>query len=704
MEFVLNTRAPRKRLSLTSRLWPLAPQMCRAVALRAVTFSALALAIAAFACPVLLAVSTPVLARNDAAEEAKRMQQETREMQKRAEEQRREAAKEAKRLEQEARRQQKEAEQRQKEAAKQAREAERASKAAAASRPASNGSQTSNTSKSSNSSPANSKSETASKKQTDDDSNSKKADAKTADKKKDEKPDEKDSKDSKDSKDESADIEIDEGPPATVAKWLEKLAGPSKPAVASPAKPIGKPTETAKPAAAQDAAKAAPATPQPVKPTPAKAAAGGRGEPIVFPEFKSEVLAVNATRQTLEKAKALGFKSNAATTLLNLDFAVTRLQAPQGMSAADAKALLARELPASSFALNQKYRIYKTAGNSLGHPASKTIPAGARAAQTGSAAQSCDVDRCFGRDVIGWRPELRRCASGVKIGVIDTAVDVSHPAFAKKKLDVKHLGREGAPGPNWHGTGVAALLAGDASSGTPGLIPDANFYIADIFSADADNEPASDTVSMLRAFDWLESKGVKIINMSLSGPPDDLIRKAIERLASKGVLMVAAAGNEGPAAGPSYPAAYEQVIAVTAVNKDLQSYRYANRGSYIDIAAPGVSIWTALPGSMEGYHSGTSFAAPYVTATLAAIYPRLASKSQAEALRHFSFKDLGAPGPDPIFGNGLVVAPASCSGDEIASTPSASTIVPSSAAAASTRGSTQAGEQLPWLSFQGADR
>ncbi|MEQ1673393.1 MAG: S8 family serine peptidase, partial [Hyphomicrobium sp.] len=317
-------------------------------------------------------------------------------------------------------------------------------------------------------------------------------------------------------------------------------------------------------------------------------------------------------------------------------------------------------------------------------------------------AMACGDDRCFGRDIIGWKPELHSCVSGVKIGVIDTSIDTSHPAFARKKLELKHFGREGARGPDWHGTGITALLAGDASSGTPGLVPDANFFVADIFHADADNEPASDTVSMLRAFDWLEAKGVKVINMSLSGPADDLIRKAVEQLAAKGILMVAAAGNEGPHAGPSYPAAYDQVIAVTAVSKDLQNYRYANRGSYIDVAAPGVSIWTALPGAQGGYHSGTSFATPYVTAALAAIYPRLAAKTQSEALRMISYKDLGTPGPDPVYGQGLLVAPVTCGAGLIANTPGAKNglLGGQNAASNTPAPANQPVEMLPWLSFQ----
>lgn len=515
-------------------------------------------------------------------------------------------------------------------------------------------------------------------------------------------------------------------PPPTIEKWLKQLTSPKTPP--KPAQPVAAgvlpwspgttkttavPPQTGKAAAGKTAVgkpalvkttavaavPAKPAATAPVKVAPvttpsAKAASGGGYvQPIALPELATpDVLAVNATRQTLDRAKELGFKTRPATTFANLAFAVTSLQPPEGMSAAEARALLNRELPKGSFAPNQKYRIYRTASGTDQLKAD-TRPATMRPA---GGPEDCNGDHCFGRTVIGWRPELHACANGVRIGIIDTSVDVTHPAFAHKKIELKHFGTDGAPlGPDWHGTGVTALLAGDASSGTPGMIPDANFYIADIFHADSDQEPASDTVSMLRAFDWLEAKGVKIINMSLSGPPDDLILKAIEKMTAKGVLFVAAAGNEGPTAGPSYPAAYDQVIAVTAVTKDLQGYRYANRGAYIDVAAPGVAIWTALPGAREGFHSGTSFATPYVTATLAALYPSLKAKTHDQALQQIAFKDLGDPGRDPIFGQGLLVAPTACSGAQVASAPA----VPAARSLAP-QGIGATAETLPWLGFQ----
>ncbi len=470
---------------------------------------------------------------------------------------------------------------------------------------------------------------------------------------------------------------VSTAPPATVAQWWRNVTEPK----AAPAK--REPAARNKPANAKAAARGAPAA------------------DLSFPAFeRSEVLAVNATPQTLQRAAALGFTNKGATRLAAFKYSVTKLQAPANMSADVAETLLNEKVPDANVTVNRKYRLFKTAtGDDAGGRELPAVSAGA------GGSVSCGIDHCFGRDIVGWKPALKSCVSqGLKIGIIDTSVDLKHPAFARKKIVVEHLAAGGKPGPDWHGTGVTALLAGDSGSGTPGLIPDASFYVADVFYADTDRQPASDTLSMLRAFDWLEAKDVKLVNMSLSGPPDVLIRRAIERLSARGVVFVAAAGNEGPAAGPSYPAAYDKVIAVTAVGQNLKGYRYANRGAYIDVAAPGVAIWTALPGSKEGYHSGTSFAAPYVTAALAAIYAQLPANAPSEVLQHLQYRDLGAPGADPVYGQGLLIAPASCAGSEIAGAKPA----PNAAAASSGLISTGAArtkvapasgavEVLPWL-------
>ena len=98
------------------------------------------------------------------------------------------------------------------------------------------------------------------------------------------------------------------------------------------------------------------------------------------------------------------------------------------------------------------------------------------------------------------------------------------------------------------------------------------------------------TVSLVRAIDWLLSSDVDAINLSLAGPPNRLLEVALARVAERGVMVLAAAGNGGPMARPKFPAAYETVVAVTAVDAKGRAFRLANRGDYLDLAAPGVNL------------------------------------------------------------------------------------------------------------------
>ena len=157
-------------------------------------------------------------------------------------------------------------------------------------------------------------------------------------------------------------------------------------------------------------------------------------------------------------------------------------------------------------------------------------------------------------------------------------------------------------------------------------------------------------------------RGVQVTNMSLSGPANALLEQLVRRLAERGMVIVAAAGNEGPKAGPAYPAAYADVIAVTAVDRMKRPYRRAGRGEHIDLSAPGVDIWTAASVSGARPKTGTSFAAPFVTAAAALMKSANDGTTAAEihdALGK-SAEDLGAPGKDVVFGWGLLNTRAAC--------------------------------------------
>ncbi|PHQ70486.1 MAG: hypothetical protein COB97_04800 [Paracoccus sp.] len=128
------------------------------------------------------------------------------------------------------------------------------------------------------------------------------------------------------------------------------------------------------------------------------------------------------------------------------------------------------------------------------------------------------------------------------------------------------------------------------------------------------------------------------------------------------ILLIAAAGNTGPAAPPAYPAAYPRVVAVTAIDRRGQVYRRAARGEHIDLAAPGVDVWTAASISGARTKTGTSYAAPFVTAAAALMLqadPTIGNGRLRKRLLEGA-RDLGAKGRDPIFGAGLVMPPATC--------------------------------------------
>jgi subtilisin family serine protease len=362
-----------------------------------------------------------------------------------------------------------------------------------------------------------------------------------------------------------------------------------------------------------------------------------------------EVLAVALDPEAIDRVRSLGFKADPAVGTDE----VVRLTVPPGLDALRGQELLKHELPGRQFELNRIYRVYRASMSERAGPSVVIPPPGER----------CAGDRCFAKAAIGWKETLGVCARGLKVGIIDTVIDSGHPAFARRNnihtFDFVPDGKRTAP--DWHGTGVLSVLAANPQAGgAPGLIPDAEFFAASVFFADDDGEMGADTVSILQALGWMRKAGVKIVNMSFAGPNDALVAVEIARMAKTGVLFVAAAGNEGPTAQPAYPAAYPQVIAVTAVTRDLRNYRYANRGDHIDVAAPGVDIWAAVPGGREGYHTGTSFAAPHVAAVLA-VEPRdILKREKNVLLDSLPVRELGDLGRNPIYGRGLLLAPNSC--------------------------------------------
>ncbi len=278
----------------------------------------------------------------------------------------------------------------------------------------------------------------------------------------------------------------------------------------------------------------------------------------------------------------------------------------------------------------------------------------------------CAGSHCAAAGLIGWPTNTglpAGCGGNVTIGLIDTAINPAHAAFANGRVEVLRLSDHGFPeSGRQHGTAVAALLVGGADSRTPGLLPHARLIAVDAFHRGDRQDDRSDVYDLLRALDLLSVRGVQVTNMSLSGPANALLEQFVLKLSEGGMVIVAAAGNGGPKAGPAYPAAYAEVIAVTAVDRMKRPYRRAGRGEHIDLAAPGVEVWTAASVSGARRKTGTSFAAPFVAAAAALMKSANSSATAADihdALGK-SAEDLGAPGKDAVFGWGLLNARAAC--------------------------------------------
>src|SRR5262245_37183249 len=368
---------------------------------------------------------------------------------------------------------------------------------------------------------------------------------------------------------------------------------------------------------------------------------------------RDEVLVVGASPAAMAQLRFAHVE-----TITTANSSISRFVVPEGLDAISARQLLREQMPSALSAFNYVYRPYEAA-----------MEAGAGGVgQPIRGAAGCSAERCYGPGLINWVPNATTCVIDIGVGVIDTGFDSQHPAFRERKINWSTvLEGESVSVQAWHGTGVLALLSGHPQSSTPGLIPNASFTATNTFYADGNGQPATDTTTLIKALKLMDTYKVKVINLSLAGPQDSVLHKQIRDMSETGVLFVAAAGNGGPFALPSYPAAYPEVIAVTAVDRNLVGYRHATRGPHIDLAAPGVDIWTALPDKREGAQTGTSFAVPYVTAAAAAVYPKdelvyrgRPLEPKKAVLSRLTIRDLGPAGRDSIYGQGLLQAPAKC--------------------------------------------
>lgn len=256
--------------------------------------------------------------------------------------------------------------------------------------------------------------------------------------------------------------------------------------------------------------------------------------------------------------------------------------------------------------------------------------------------------------------------SGIKVAVVDTGVNRSHPDL-KNNLDlagcknfISFFGT--CEDDNGHGTHVSGIIAAENNNlGVVGVAPKAKIYALKVL----DRNGSGYLSDIIEALDWAVQNNMQVINMSLGTTSDvDSFHEAVQRVNSHGITQVAAAGNNGGAV--IFPAAYSEVIAVSAIDNTNTLASWSSRGPEVDLAAPGVDIYSTYLSSTYKTLSGTSMASPHVAGTVALLLTQLSkcdydgngvcSPAEVEQRLELTAKDLGNPGRDDLYGAGLVNA------------------------------------------------
>ena len=341
------------------------------------------------------------------------------------------------------------------------------------------------------------------------------------------------------------------------------------------------------------------------------------GQPIL----RRQVGALSPSDEALDRARAAGFSVLGRETLSGLGLTLVVLQAPENLSTRKALKMLRELDPQGQYDFNH---LYLGSGSQAEAAASSNAPAAVPAALP---------------------------AAGLRIGLIDSGVDGSHPVLSGVTI-VRH-GCDGANFPAPHGTAVASLLVGQGD-GFESVIPGATLYASDIFCGHG-----AGSLSLLALeLDWMAREKIPVVNVSLVGAKSVLLTALVRAMTTRGFLLVAAVGNDGPTAPPLYPASYPDVVGVTGVDGKRRVLPEACRGEQVDFAAAGADFKAAAVGGGFEEIRGTSFATPIVAGLLARSLeaPDPAGAREALAALESTALDIGNNGTDPSYGKGLVGA------------------------------------------------
>ncbi len=258
--------------------------------------------------------------------------------------------------------------------------------------------------------------------------------------------------------------------------------------------------------------------------------------------------------------------------------------------------------------------------------------------------------------------------TGVRIAVLDTGIDYTHEELNDNYkggvsfvLDIygNVINPDGYDDSTYsHGTHVAGIIAAeDNGIGVVGVAPNASIYAVKVL----DGAGFGFASWIISGIDWAVKNDMDIVTMSIQGSDSQALHDAVDVAYNSGLLLVAASGNTNgdPVA---YPAAYDSVIAVTAVDNIYQRASFSSKGPQIELAAPGVNIYSTVKGGYN-YKNGTSMAAPHVTGTAALIlstdFPDvngdgIKNNSDVRAILQNTARDIGDQGKDDLFGYGLL--------------------------------------------------
>lgn len=326
-------------------------------------------------------------------------------------------------------------------------------------------------------------------------------------------------------------------------------------------------------------------------------------DPSGAPVLRAEYLATSPDAATIDAVRGAGFdivRRVDESDALGLEIVV--LRDTRNRSATRAMRDLHAAAPQGEFAYQH---VYLPAGDA---PPTPTSPATAAARASSSAAS--------------------------RIGLVDGGVA---DAAALSSVSMRRFGCEGRVVADAHATAVALRLAGGTRD---------TLYAADLWCGDRVGRA---TLGLVQALGWMAREKVPVVNVSLVGPDNPVLARAVQALIARGHVVVAAVGNDGPAAPPLYPASYPGVIGVAGVDAKLRVLPESASGPQVDFCASGV---------VDARTRGTSFAAPIIARWAAAIIdapaPDATTRVQAELRKRA--QDLGARGRDPRYGDGYLSA------------------------------------------------